>query len=352
MFDKSHFIRICKGPEWKPGIFVQFTKEHGISRAAGLKPGDQILSCNGIDFSDIFFNEAVSIMKSSNHLELMVRTAVGVDLFPGESSGYNSSASSVTGGDQSPCWNDMASKKNNEVESRNGEALSNSPFIGSVHSKMKSPFRPKSWCDKGALDFERSRKERLLPVTTPKVPQLTSFQALNLSSSMANICEKSQPEEVVSSNVNHANTTIIKLSENGTIINNTLIPNSSVIPPQRAPAINSNNHNNTSTTTLVTVESVNENGSLAANTSSDVSSGTKTVFVEVHRGFNDQQQHHHHYMQQQTQVVKPNKAPPPPPPTFAQNNRPSQEPKPNASSLCTSLSDEIKKKAEVTMTKI
>lgn len=50
---------ICKGPEWKPGIFVQFTKEGGIARDAGLRPGDQILFCNNVDFSDIPFNEVI-----------------------------------------------------------------------------------------------------------------------------------------------------------------------------------------------------------------------------------------------------------------------------------------------------
>lgn len=50
-------------------------------------------------------------MKATHNLELIIRTGAGLDLFPGESSGYNSSASSVTGGDQSPCWGDQASKR-------------------------------------------------------------------------------------------------------------------------------------------------------------------------------------------------------------------------------------------------
>lgn len=53
------FFSICKGPEWKPGIFVQFTKDGGIAREAGLRPGDQILFCNNVDFSDIAFNEVI-----------------------------------------------------------------------------------------------------------------------------------------------------------------------------------------------------------------------------------------------------------------------------------------------------
>ncbi|XP_039279098.1 PDZ domain-containing protein 7 [Nilaparvata lugens] len=93
---------ICKGPEWRPGIFIQFTKENGLARGAGLRPGDQILKCNNITFTpETPFNEAVSVLRSSGLLELQVRKGAGLDLFPGESSGYNSSASSVAG-DQSP----------------------------------------------------------------------------------------------------------------------------------------------------------------------------------------------------------------------------------------------------------
>ncbi|KAL3266404.1 hypothetical protein HHI36_010580 [Cryptolaemus montrouzieri] len=113
---------ICKGPEWKPGIFVQFTKDGGIAREAGLRPGDQILSCNNVDFSDIPFNEAVNIMKMSRQLDLLVRKSAGSELFPGESSGYNSSASSVTG-DQSPSWSDskrlsIVKEENVDLEDR------------------------------------------------------------------------------------------------------------------------------------------------------------------------------------------------------------------------------------------
>ncbi|XP_054265919.1 uncharacterized protein LOC128988555 isoform X1 [Macrosteles quadrilineatus] len=93
---------ICKGPEWKPGIFVQFTKENSLARGAGLRPGDQIVQCNNVVFTpDTAFSEAVSILRCSGVLELVVVKGAGVDLFPGESSGYNSSASSLAG-DQSP----------------------------------------------------------------------------------------------------------------------------------------------------------------------------------------------------------------------------------------------------------
>ncbi|XP_024085655.1 whirlin [Cimex lectularius] len=89
---------ICKGPDWKPGVFVQFTKENSIARVAGLRPGDQIVQCNNFTFTpETPFSEAVSVMRCSGVLELIVRKGAGLELFPGESSGYNSSASSVAG---------------------------------------------------------------------------------------------------------------------------------------------------------------------------------------------------------------------------------------------------------------
>lgn len=90
---------------------MQFTKAQSVARDAGLRPGDQLISCNGVDFANVLFSEAVSVMKATQHLELVVRTAAGRDLFPGESSGYNSSTSSMTGGDQSPCWGDPNAKR-------------------------------------------------------------------------------------------------------------------------------------------------------------------------------------------------------------------------------------------------
>ncbi|PNF22296.1 hypothetical protein B7P43_G02935, partial [Cryptotermes secundus] len=120
---------ICKGPEWKPGIFVQFTKENGLAREAGLQPGDQILQCNGVPFIDIPFGDAVNVLKTSQQLDLIIRKGSGLDLFPGESSGYNSSASSVNG-DQSPSWSDtkrlsIVKEECVELEDRLGQLESN-----------------------------------------------------------------------------------------------------------------------------------------------------------------------------------------------------------------------------------
>ena len=171
-----------------------------MARESGLRPGDQLLSCNGVDFMDILFSDAVSIMKSSSVLELMVRTGVGMDLFPGESSGYNSSASSVTG-DQSPCWGDQASKRLSIVREESG----------SSYDRLGTFIRPKG-------DLDR-RKDKLLAVASPKVPSAYE-QAKNVKN----------------------NTTIISLSENGTLINNTLIPNIQTLPRHRDSVTIKENH--------------------------------------------------------------------------------------------------------------
>ncbi|XP_076053857.1 uncharacterized protein LOC143032754 isoform X7 [Oratosquilla oratoria] len=92
---------ICKGPPERPGIFVQTVKVGGVAKAAGLRPGDQILACNEIEFTDLDFAEAVYVLKASNQLILEIARGAGLDLVAGESSGYNSSASSVAG-DQTP----------------------------------------------------------------------------------------------------------------------------------------------------------------------------------------------------------------------------------------------------------
>ncbi|XP_047499898.1 flocculation protein FLO11-like isoform X1 [Penaeus chinensis] len=92
---------ICKGPAEKPGIFVQSVRGGGVARNAGLRPGDQIIACNDVSFTHLEFAEAVYVLKSSPRLVLDVIRGAGLELVAGESSGYNSSASSVAG-DQTP----------------------------------------------------------------------------------------------------------------------------------------------------------------------------------------------------------------------------------------------------------
>jgi harmonin len=173
---------------------VQFTKENGIAKEAGMQPGDQIVSCNGIDFSNILFSEAVSIMKATSVLELYIRPAAGLDLFPSESSGYNSSASSVTG-DQSPCWGEQTKRLSivREESTNSSDRMNGS---GGAYGKMR---------------FNRCDKP--LHVDVPKVP--------------ANYSKNNNYGELKNNATNAAttpNTTIINLTENGTLINNTMLP--------------------------------------------------------------------------------------------------------------------------------
>ncbi|CAG9090673.1 unnamed protein product [Plutella xylostella] len=90
-------VAFNEGPDWKPGIFVQFVRDGGLARGAGLRPGDQILACNGHDFTNVAFNEAIAAMKVPGRLELLIREGAGAELVSPESSGYNSSASSAAG---------------------------------------------------------------------------------------------------------------------------------------------------------------------------------------------------------------------------------------------------------------
>uniref|UniRef100_A0A1B0CAE9 PDZ domain-containing protein n=2 Tax=Lutzomyia longipalpis TaxID=7200 RepID=A0A1B0CAE9_LUTLO len=290
-------LGICKGPEWKPGIFVQFTKEIGVARDAGLRPGDQLLSCNGIDFSDILFSEAVAIMKSSSRLDLVVRTAVGLDLFPGESSGYNSSASSVTGGDQSPCWGDQASKRLSMVREENGH----------IDNTLGSTRRPKSW-ERGS-EADR-RMEKLHPVAPPRIP------------------------EDHDKNTKGSNTTIIKLSDTGTVINNTVIPHLSAVEVS------------TRQTTRVHVSPEagddtgyeNDEDSMDRSKVADIcfvsrQSETKTVIVEVHRNPGGAPE-------------SPSGAiPPPPPPGHTRTPSVVSTSSGCPSSLSSAISDELKRRA-------
>ena len=223
---------------------------------------------------------------------------MGLELFPGESSGYNSSASSVTGGDQSPCWNESGVTRRYDVEARMNP------------SKLKaSPFKPKS---------SSGHRDRLMAVNTPKVPQLLSFQNSQAVNSPGkpggrDVVHRPAPHKVVDQS---PNTTIIKLSEEGTIINNTLIPN--VQPPMKVP-------NKRTGGTLVRVGSM-DNGIEYCEERSD----QRTVVVEVHRG---------------EPVAQRSVSIPPPPPLFAGGSR--GDAATTATPAVPSIADEIKRRAEV-----
>ncbi|ETN58810.1 harmonin [Anopheles darlingi] len=192
---------ICKGPDWKPGIFVQFTKEGGVAREAGLRPGDQIMSCNGHSFAEASFSEAVGVMKSSHVLELIVRPSAGLDLFPGESSGYNSSASSVNG-DQSPCWGDQTSKR-----------------LSIVREESISHERRRTAAATAGTELKLNPGEKSSPSIPPppQPPQPSPVQPVKTAKTTT-----APSATIAGSQAHHPrrkNTTIIEFSERGTIVN-------------------------------------------------------------------------------------------------------------------------------------
>lgn len=166
-------------------------------------------------FSDLIsYSQAVAAMKSSFTLELIVRPGAGLDLFPGESSGYNSSASSVTE-EHITGWINLSEAK------RHNDKLDN------FHTKVKS-------------------------IAPPRVPIATTTDNKNKIDNVQNEMN----------NASKPNTTIIKLSESGTVINNTLIPGLVM------------NHADRTNCSVVRIES---------NNRIDTSSDIQTVKVDVHR---------------------------------------------------------------------
>ncbi|KAG5683613.1 hypothetical protein PVAND_012886 [Polypedilum vanderplanki] len=299
--------RICKGPDWKPGIFVQFTKENGIAKEAGLQPGDQIVSCNGIDFSDILFSEAVAVMKASSVLELIIRPSAGLDLFPSESSGYNSSASSVTG-DQSPCW---------------GE-----------HAKRLSIVREESTNSNDRLNTFKLRSNRKDPlhVEVPKVPA-SYLKNQNLNSNNNNNNDGNKGPQ---------NTTIIKLTENGpTLINNTIIPgmnNNNNGGKEINAGISSTVETETSNTTTLQAPKLDPSKKIADICFVSRQNETKIVTVEVHQSSQNgnQLQAMNSKVSNGAVMIGNN-----------ETNRDEQsESSSSSSSLSSAISDELKRRAE------
>ncbi|XP_046432035.1 uncharacterized protein LOC124185374 [Neodiprion fabricii] len=89
---------VCRGPN--PGLTVQGTREGGAARAAGLRPGDVIVKCNGHRLTDVPFEKAVEVMRGSGVLDLVVNRPTYFTPDPGEaifrgSNGYDSGNSSL-----------------------------------------------------------------------------------------------------------------------------------------------------------------------------------------------------------------------------------------------------------------
>ncbi|KAG5331939.1 USH1C protein, partial [Acromyrmex charruanus] len=99
---------VCRGIV--PGLTVQGTREGGPARAAGLKAGDVIIWCNGQRLTDLPFERAIEVMRSSAILDLVVQRPTSPNhfydcpepLWTRGSSGYDSETSSVAAASPPP----------------------------------------------------------------------------------------------------------------------------------------------------------------------------------------------------------------------------------------------------------
>ncbi|XP_071642124.1 uncharacterized protein [Temnothorax longispinosus] len=99
---------VCRGIV--PGLTVQGTREGGPARAAGLKAGDVIIWCNGQRLTDLPFERAIEMMRSSAILDLVVQRPTSPShlydcpepLWTRGSSGYDSETSSVAAASPPP----------------------------------------------------------------------------------------------------------------------------------------------------------------------------------------------------------------------------------------------------------
>lgn len=72
---------IVKGPPEFPGIYIQSVKKGSLAEQAGLQVGDRIIKMNGHNFSSLDFSDAVSVLKSSKQMQLVLHKGGGLDLF-------------------------------------------------------------------------------------------------------------------------------------------------------------------------------------------------------------------------------------------------------------------------------
>ncbi|XP_078048671.1 uncharacterized protein LOC144476025 [Augochlora pura] len=101
---------VCRGIV--PGLTVQGTRDDGPARAAGLKAGDVIVWCNGQRLTDLPFERAIEVMRSSAILDLIVQRPTPNHLYDCPeplwtrgSSGYDSETSSVAAASPQPQQN-------------------------------------------------------------------------------------------------------------------------------------------------------------------------------------------------------------------------------------------------------
>lgn len=114
---------VCRGIV--PGLTVQGTREGGPARAAGLKAGDVIIWCNGQRLTDLPFERAIEVMRSSAILDLVVQRPAPNHLYDCPeplwargSSGYDSETSSVVAASPPPQHSNPSSSPQHHHDGR------------------------------------------------------------------------------------------------------------------------------------------------------------------------------------------------------------------------------------------
>ena len=122
------------------------------------------MECNGVSFRNIEFGDAVYHLKSSRKLELMVKKRAGLELFPSESSGYDSSASSSVG-DMSPRSDDSVTDLNHNkvkisVSAPDPPAVHPTPQNTRNHEDVKRKMETEMEEERRKLQSEQERLKR------------------------------------------------------------------------------------------------------------------------------------------------------------------------------------------------
>ena len=63
------------------GIYVQNVKQDSIADLSGLQVGDQIIDCNGVNFSKLEFDDAIAQLKSQSTMAITIKKGAGNHLF-------------------------------------------------------------------------------------------------------------------------------------------------------------------------------------------------------------------------------------------------------------------------------
>ncbi|XP_034171689.2 uncharacterized protein LOC117600397 isoform X2 [Osmia lignaria lignaria] len=110
---------VCRG--LVPGLTVQGTRDDGPAKAAGLKAGDVIIWCNGQRLTDLPFERAIEVMRSSAILDLIVQRTTPNHLYDCPeplwtrgSSGYDSETSSMATTSPQPQQNSSYSPQHHQ----------------------------------------------------------------------------------------------------------------------------------------------------------------------------------------------------------------------------------------------